>query len=114
MRYICLGYLHETTWNAMSQGERDAFTAECLAFGAQLRAERFVGNAAAIQNAWETATLRCRGGKMFINEGPIAETREHLSEILVLEARDLNHALQLMATHPTVRRGGCCEVRPSA
>jgi hypothetical protein len=49
-----------------------------------------------------------------ITDGPFAETKEQLGGIMVLEARDLNHAIQLMAKHPSIRKGGTFEVRPAA
>ena len=58
-------------------------------------------------------TLRCSGGKVVTTDGPYAETKEQLGGILLLEARDLNHAIQLMSNHPGVRLGGPFEIRPS-
>ena len=46
------------------------------------------------------ATLRWKDGKVSVNDGPYAETREQIGGILILEARDLNHAIQLMSKHP--------------
>ena len=51
---------------------------------------------------------------MSITDGPFAETKEQLGGIMILEAHDLNHAIQLMSKHPGVRLGGPFEIRPSA
>ena len=51
---------------------------------------------------------------MTVTDGPYAETKEQIGGILLLEARDLNHAIQLMSKHPGVRLGGPFEIRPSA
>jgi hypothetical protein len=52
-----------------------------------------------------------RGGKVSVTDGPYAETKEQLGGILILEARDLNHAIQLMSKHPGVKAGPF-EIRP--
>jgi hypothetical protein len=58
-------------------------------------------------------TLEWKGGKVLVTQGPYAETREVLGGILVLEARDMNHAIQLMSEHPGVRLGPFV-IRPAA
>ena len=47
-------------------------------------------------------------------DGPYAETKEQLGGILILEARDMNHAVQLMAQHPALTYGNIFEIRPAA
>ena len=58
-------------------------------------------------------TLWWKGGKAVVSDGPYAETKEQLGGILILEARDLNHAIQLMSKHPGVKAGPF-EIRPAA
>jgi len=97
----------------MSESERNAFVDGCFAYDDVLRrGGHFVGGEA-LQNARNAATLRFRNGKVSVTDGPYAETKEHLGGILVLEARDLNHAIELMSRHPGVR-GGPFEIRPAA
>jgi hypothetical protein len=67
----------------------------------------------ALQSPRNAATLRWQGGKVSITDGPYAETKEQLGGILVLEATDLNHAIQLMSKHPGVKAGPF-EIRPVA
>jgi hypothetical protein len=57
----------------------------------------------ALQSANTAKTLRWRDGKVTVTDGPYAETKEQLGGILVLEARDLNHAIELMSRHPGVK-----------
>jgi len=97
----------------MSESERNAFVDGCFAYDDVLRrGGHFVGGEA-LQNARNAATLRFRNGKVSVTDGPYAETKEHLGGILVLEARDLDHAIELMSRHPGVR-GGPFEIRPAA
>jgi hypothetical protein len=97
----------------MSPGERDACIAECLAYDDLLRENGHMIGGQALQSVRNAATLRYRSGNVFITDGPFAETKEQLGGILILEANDLNHAIQLMSRHPGIRLGGCFEVRPA-
>jgi hypothetical protein len=112
MKYICLGYYDEQQWEMMSERERNALMDACFAYDDVLRQNgHFVGGEA-LQNARNATTLRWKNGKVFITDGPYAETKELLGGILVLEARDLNHAIQLMSKHPGVKTGPF-EIRPA-
>jgi len=105
MRFICLGYMDETKWDEMSEAERSVGMEECFAYDDELRREgRFLGGEA-LQSIRNAATLRFRDGKVEITDGPFSETKEQLGGILILEARDLNHAVELMSKHPGVRFG---------
>ena len=112
MKYICLGYMDPKKWETMSESERNAFVDECFAYDDVLRKNgHFVGGEA-LQSPRNATTLRCQNGKVSVTDGPYAETKEQLGGILVLEAKDLNHAIQLMSKHPGVR-GGSFEIRPA-
>jgi len=105
MKYICLGYLDEKNWDTMSESARNALMDECFTYDDVLRKNgHFVGGEA-LQSARNATTLRWKSGKVSITDGPYAETKEQLGGILVLEARDLNHAIQLMSKHPGVKAG---------
>jgi len=112
MKYVCLGYLEEKKWETMSESEQQALMEECFAYDDVLRKDgHFVGGEA-LQTARNATTLRFHNGKVMITDGPYAETREQLGGILLLEAKDLNHAIQLMSKHPGVRIGPF-EIRPA-
>ena len=112
MKFICLGYADEKMWTTMSENERNAFMDECLAYDDVLRQQgHFVGGDA-LQSARNARTLRWQNGKVLATDGPYAETKEQLGGILVLEARDLDHAIQLMSKHPGVKAGPF-EIRPT-
>jgi hypothetical protein len=113
MKYLCLGYMAEKMWDAMSQSEREQFMAECLAYDEELRKNGYLVGGEALQSVRNATTLRYRNGKLSITDGPFAETNEQLGGIMVLEARDLNHAIGLMSQHPSIRMGGTFEIRPT-
>jgi hypothetical protein len=113
MKYICLGYMEANKFETMSESERNAFVDACFAYDDVLRKNgHFVGGEA-LQSGRNAVTLRHQNGKVSVTDGPYAETKELLGGILILEARDLNHAIQLMSKHPGVR-GGPFEIRPAA
>ncbi|MCI0356214.1 MAG: YciI family protein [Acidobacteria bacterium] len=112
MKYVCLGYFDEKQWETKSESEQQAIIEECFAYDDVLRkGGHFVGGEA-LQTARNATTLRFHNGKVMITDGPYAETKEQLGGILLLEARDLNHAIQLMSKHPGVRFGPF-EIRPA-
>jgi hypothetical protein len=112
MQYLCLGYMEEGKWDALSDDEREAAMKECFAYDDVLKENGHFVRGEALQSARNATTLRWRNGKVAVTDGPFAETKEQLGGILVLEATDLNHAIQLMSKHPGVRLGSCFELRP--
>jgi hypothetical protein len=112
MKFVCLGYMDESMWEHLSEGERNSLMEECFAYDDELRrGGHFVGGEA-LQSARTGVTLRYRNGSVAVTDGPYAETKEYLGGILLLEARDLNHAIALMSKHPGVRCGPF-EIRPA-
>jgi hypothetical protein len=96
----------------MSENERKALMDGCFAYDDTLRKNgHFVGGEA-LQSARNAVTLRSTNGKVSVTDGPYAETKEQLGGILMLEASDLNHAIQLMSNHPGVQAGPF-EIRPA-
>lgn len=113
MKFICLGYVDETKWDEMPEVERTALMEKCFTYDDELRRYgHFIGGEA-LQSIRNTATLRYQNGKVVVTDGPFTETKEQLGGILFLEARDLNHAIQLMSQHPGVRSGCPFEIRPA-
>jgi hypothetical protein len=113
MKYICLGYIEEKKWETMSESERNAMLDECFAYDDMLRKNGHFAGGEALQSPRNATTLRWQNGKVSITDGPYAETKEQLGGILVLEATDLSHAIQLMSKHPGVKAGPF-EIRPTA
>src|SRR5262245_5717787 len=87
------------------QSERNAMMDECFAYDDVLREKGHFVVGEALQSAQNATTLKWQNGKVSITDGPYAETKEQLGGILVLEAKDLNHAIRLMSNYPGVRAG---------
>jgi hypothetical protein len=113
MKYICLGYMDPNKWDTMSESERNAFIDECFTYDDVLRKNGHFAGGEALQGPQNAITLRFQSGKVSATDGPYAETKEQLGGILILEAKDLNHAIQLMSKHPGVK-AGAFEIRPAA
>ncbi len=112
MKFVCLGYIDETKWDEIPEVEQTVLMEECFSYDDELRRSgHFIGGEA-LQSFRSSATLRYQNGKVMVTDGPFAETKEQLGGILFLEARDLNHAIQLISKHPGVRFGPF-EIRPA-
>ena len=114
MKYICLGYYDKGKFDGMSEGERHAMFDTCFEYDDHLRPNGHFTGGEALQSAETALTLYWKNGKVATTDGRYAETNEQLGGILVLEARDMNHALQLMAQHPGLKYDSIFEIRPAA
>jgi hypothetical protein len=114
MKYICLGYIGPEKFESMSDSERNAMMDECFTYDDDLRRNGHWAGGEALQPPNTAMTVYWKNGKIAVTDGPYAETKEQLGGILVLEARDLNHAIQLMSQHPGVKYGSLFEIRPAA
>jgi hypothetical protein len=115
MKYICLGYLAPGKFEGMTEDERHAILDECFEYNDHLRANGHVVAEAGLQSPQTAVTLYWKNGKVVTTDGPYAETKELLGGIHILEARDLNHAIQLISHHPAMKRDlGPIEIRPLA
>lgn len=113
MKYICLGYIEPNKFENMSEAEQNAMADECFSYDDELRKNGHFAGGEALQGPQSAVTLRWENGKVAVTDGPYAETKEQIGGILILEARDLNHAIQLMSKHPGVKAGPF-EIRPAA
>ena len=113
MKYVCLHYTDTKEWETISPDEQNALMDECFAYDDVLRKNGHLAGGEALQGAHNAATLRWKHGQVVITDGPYAETKELLGGFRILEARDLNHAIQLMSKHPGVKAGPF-EIRPAA
>jgi hypothetical protein len=113
MKYVCLGYIEPGKLEGLTDAERNGAIDGCFDYDDVLRRNGHFADGHALQPSNTAVTLRIRNGKVAVTDGPYAETKEQLGGILILEARDLNHAIQLMSKHPGVGMGPF-EIRPAA
>ena len=104
MKYACLVYLEGERLHAVQDSE-------CAACGEGFRSRGLLVAAEALQPIETATTVRVRNGKVSITDGPFAETKEQLAGFYLIEAADLNEAIQIASKIPPAREGSV-EVRP--
>jgi hypothetical protein len=111
MKYLCLAYEEQKVLDDLSRREWDVLRGETLAYVEILRKSGHLLQTNALQSARTAATVRVRGGKLSVLDGPYAETKEQLGGFFLIEAKDMDEAIQLAAAWPSARLGSI-EVRP--
>lgn len=111
MRYLLLIQKHEAAWHALSEEERAGWMARYAAYGKRMLDAGIVCAGAILEPSDTASTVRMRGGKRLVTDGPFAETAEQVAGLCVIEAADLDEALRWAAGHPDAEWGSV-EVRP--
>jgi hypothetical protein len=106
MKFVCLGSIDEAKFAEIPQEEAQRRMEECFAYDDVLRRGGHFLGGEALESVRNAVTLRMKDGAIALTDGPFAETKETLGGILLLEARDLNHAVALMSKHPAIRLMG--------
>jgi hypothetical protein len=111
MKYLCLIYDEEKKMGTMSKSDGDAFMGEYFAFTEGIKKSGHYVGGEALHPVQMATTVRVRDGKTLTTDGPFAETKEQLGGFYLIEAKDLNDAIQIAAKIPSARIGSV-EVRP--
>lgn len=111
MKYLCLAWEEEAQLNALSREEWDVLRRETLDYVASLEESGHLLVTEALQSARNGVSLKVRNGMLATTDGPFTETKEQLGGIFLLEAADLNEAIQIAARWPSAQIG-TIEVRP--
>lgn len=115
MKYICLGYLEPGKFENMTEDERNAVFDLCFEHNDNLRDKGHLTDEFALQPPQTAVTLRWKNDKVATTDGPYTESKEQIGGLSILEARDLNHAIQLVSELPGFKYGlGPIEIRPAA
>ena len=111
MKYLCLIYEDESRFATTPKPEMDKIMSEYGAFGESIRKSGHHVAGYQLHPTDSATTVRSRGGKVSTTDGPFAETKEQLGGFYLIEAKDLNDAVQVASRIPSVRFGSI-EVRP--
>ena len=111
MKYLCLIYDDETIWTSMPREQADAVMGEYHAFTTDIQKSGQYLGGNALQPTQTATTVRVRNGKLSSTDGPFAETKEQLGGYYLIDAKDLNAAIQVAGRIPSARFGSI-EVRP--
>jgi hypothetical protein len=113
MKFACMGYGIDEKWDALSKREQDAILDDCFTYDNKLlKNGNMLEDGAALQPSRTAKTLRWRNGKVLVTDGPYAETKEQLGGFGVVEARDMDHAVELLSKHPGLQYDVTFEIRP--
>jgi len=112
MKYICFGYLDVENWMKKSESEQNSMIDNCFVYDDMLKKNGHWAGGEGLKGPDTATTLRYQNGKVSITDGPYAETKELLGGLLMLEAQDLNQAIQLISNHPGLRMGSW-EIHPA-
>jgi len=111
MRYLCLIYENEKEWESKPQSELEGLMGEYFAFTEDIRSKGQLAAGEALQPTQTATTVRVRNGKISTTDGPFVETKEQLGGFYLIDAKDLNDAIQVASRIPSARFGAI-EVRP--
>jgi hypothetical protein len=111
MQYACLVYVEEKTFDEMAERELKQLQSDCIDYNEDLQRRGQLIADSALEPVTAAVTVRVRSNKVSTTDGPFAETKEHLGGFVLIEARDLNEAIQIAAKSPMARIGSL-EVRP--
>jgi hypothetical protein len=113
LKYLCLIYHDEKKLDSMTPSEYDALMSETLAYDEEIQQSGHYLCSQALEFVASATSIRVRGDKIAITDGPFVETKEQLGGYILIEARDLNEAIRIASRIPPARIGGI-EVRPIA
>ena len=112
MKYLCLIYENEQAWANAPKDKIDAMMGEYYAFSDDIRKSGHYVGGSGLQPTTTATTVRVRNGKVSTTDGPFAETKEQLGGFYLIEAKDLNDAIQVASRIPGAKFGSI-EIRPT-
>ncbi|HYH44051.1 MAG TPA: YciI family protein [Thermoanaerobaculia bacterium] len=116
MKYLCLAYYDVTKFDALTEDDMAAIGRACQPYDEELQQSGHLLLSGSLGLARATTTLRPGNGKPSITDGPFVETKEQVGGFFMIEARDLNEAIQVASRHPAAHMnehlGWAVEVRP--
>ena len=112
MKYLCLIYANESEMAVRKEGENRVMMDDYFAFTQDIRKQGKYLAGEALQPTGTATTVRVRSGKLVTSDGPFAETKEQLGGFYLIDAVDLNEAIQIAGRIPGAKTG-CVEVRPA-
>jgi hypothetical protein len=103
MQYLLLAYGNEEKFNALTEGEMTALVDRCMAYDEEFRSTGKVTGGGSL--SWASKSMRLKGGKLVVTDGPYVETREVVGGLVFFEAADWDEAVRLASLHPAARMG---------
>ncbi|WP_342376184.1 YciI family protein [Myxococcus stipitatus] len=104
MKYLCLAYYNEAAFETLTPSELEALGQACQPHDDALRQSGKLGTVASLRHR-EAVTVRSRSGRISVTDGPFVESKEQVGSFFLIEARDLEEAIQVASLHPAARLG---------
>ncbi len=111
MKFMLLVYNDDTLVDTLPHGHADAMMRDCLSHADELRREGRLIESQMLESASSAKSVRIRNGQVKAIDGPFAETKEVLGGFNLIEAKDMDEAVEIAAQFPWARTG-CVEIRP--
>ena len=111
MKYLCLAYEEQRKLDELSERDWHALRKETLDYVESLRKSGRLILTHPLESATTASTVRIRGGRLAVTDGPFAETKEQLGGFFLIEANDIREAIEVASKWPSARMGSI-EVRP--
>jgi len=111
MRYLCQVYMQQDALGSLSEPEKAKLDKDSFDYDGVLKKAGHLVHAEALQPPATATTVRVRGGKVSVTDGPFAETKEHLGGFILIDAKDLDEAIRIASAIP-IARFASVEIRP--
>jgi len=116
MQFLCLGYLNSADFDLLSEAEKSAIMTKCFAQCVPFRATGKVTSEHGLEHTSRAKSIRTRGGRQMVTDGPFIETKEQLGSFFIVEADSIEEAVAVASLHPGAifgeQYGFGIEVRP--
>ena len=112
MQYMLMCCINENVWARVPDSTKDKIMREYGVLIQSLVTSGQFRGGGQLRSTSSATTVRMKGGKLALTDGPFAETKEQLGGYHLVECRDLDEALSIAARIPTLPAGGAIEVRP--
>jgi hypothetical protein len=113
---LCLAYYNEKKFETLTEADMAAIGRECRPLDEDLQRSGHLLAVGSLAATEKSVSLRPRNGKVTVTDGPYAQTKEQRGSYFLIEARDLDEAMQVASKHPAARLndhlGWGVEVRP--
>jgi hypothetical protein len=105
MKYLCLAYYDQKKFDALSKSELDAIAGQCGPHDDALRDSGHLLASGCLRSVGSSIAVRPKNGKVAITDGPFTETKEQVGGFFIIEAQDLNEAIEVASKHPAAHLG---------
>lgn len=105
MKYLCLGYYDESKFEALPKVELDALVSKCRTHDEALRKSGHLLTTASLESPVKSTSIRPKGGRPSVTDGPYAEAKEVIGAFFIIEAANLDEAIEVASMHPAARLG---------